>query len=121
MDRGADAAGQRHLGDGDQQPAVGDVVAGAHPALLDQRADEVAAPPLRREVDRWRRALFPALDLAQVERLAEPAVPLAAADQQQRLAFRLQRDGRHARPGRANRPTPPTVGVGGMAAPLVSL
>ena len=38
----ADAAGHRHLGDRDQQPAIGHVVAGADRAVEDRRAHEIA-------------------------------------------------------------------------------
>ena len=58
-------------------------------AVADQRADEFAIPALGGEIDRRRCALLPPTDIAQVKRLAEPALGLA--DQQDRLAFGLER------------------------------
>ena len=46
----ADAARQGHLGDGDEQPAVRDVVHGADLGLADQGADQVAGFDLIRQV-----------------------------------------------------------------------
>src|SRR6185312_14024497 len=74
---GAGAAGHRHLRDGDEQAAIGDVVAGAHPADLDLAAHEVAVAALGGEVHRGRRALLLADDLAQPKGLAEPALRVA--------------------------------------------
>ena len=52
----------------------------------DQRAHEIAVPALGGKIDRRRRALLALADLAQIERLAEPARGLA--DQQDRLVLR---------------------------------
>ena len=50
-------AGQRHLGDSDQQAAVADVVHGAYLALADQGPHEVAGLDLVGQIHRRRRAL----------------------------------------------------------------
>ena len=78
-------AGQRHLGDRDQQAAVADVVHGLDLALADQGADEVAGLDLVGEVDGGRRALELAGDGLLVERLAE--VSGLAADRDQQVAL----------------------------------
>jgi hypothetical protein len=52
-------------------------VAGGQPASADQLADEVAIAALGLEVDGRRRAVFAAVDLAQIERAAEVARGLA--------------------------------------------
>ena len=70
------------------------------------------------EVDRRRRALFAAANVAQIDRTTEPAAGLA--DQQDRLAFALEGE-RHGLGELLEEPTPPIVGVGRMARPLVSL
>ena len=75
----ADAAGQRHLGDGDEQAAVRDVVHGRNLAFADQRAHEAAGLDLVGEIDRRRRAFELAGRQLLVERLAEVA-RLAADD-----------------------------------------
>ena len=67
------------------KPAVGNVVHGGDAARRDQRAHEIAVALLGREIDRRRRALLASADVAQIERLAEPACGLA--DQQDRLAL----------------------------------
>ncbi len=54
----------------------------------DQRAHEIAVAPLGGEIDRRRRALLAPADVAQIERLAEPALGLA--DQQDRLVRGLE-------------------------------
>ena len=56
VERDAKAAGKRHLGDRDQQSAVGDIVHGGDAASADQAADEIAGAPLGIEIDRRRRA-----------------------------------------------------------------
>ena len=86
--------GQRHLGERHQKPAIGNVVAGGDPPALDLAPHEIAVAPLGGEVDRRRRPLLPALDLALVEGAGEMAT--GAAHQQQRLVRRLE--GRVARP-----------------------
>ena len=68
--------------------AVGQIVHAVTMPVADQPADEVAVAALGGEIDRRRRALLAAADVAQIERLAEPAVGLA--DQQDRLALGLE-------------------------------
>ena len=58
----------------------------------DQRAHHVAVLALLDQIDRRRRALLAAADVAQIERLAEPALRLA--DQQDRFARGLERQRR---------------------------
>ena len=87
--------------------------------LVDQRAHEIAVAPLRDQIDRRRRALLAAADVAQIERLAEPALGLA--DQQDRLARGLEARCVADFVKSSSRPTPPMVGVGRIARPLVSL
>ncbi len=60
----ADAAGHGHLCQGHQQAAVRDVVHGRDLAFRDQLADEFAVGALGLEVDRRRRAVLEAVDLA---------------------------------------------------------
>ena len=86
----ADAGGHRHLGQRHQQAAVGDVVHRRDRAVGNQAAHQIAVLALLDQIDRRRRALFAAADVAQIERLAEPALRLA--DQQDHLARRLERD-----------------------------
>ena len=86
--------------------------------IADERAHEVAMAALGGEIDRrWRALLQPAY-VAQIDRLTEPAVRFA--DQQDRLpsdlnaiVIDLVKSSRT--------PTPPMVGVGRIARPLVSL
>ena len=89
VELGADAGRHRHLGQRHQQPAVGQVVRRGDQAVGDQRAHHIAVLALLDQIDRRRRALLAAADVAQIERLAEPALRLA--DQQDRLAGRLER------------------------------
>ncbi len=52
---GTDITGQRHFGHRQQQPAIGHVVASRDAPGQDARADEIAHPPLGRQIDRrWR-------------------------------------------------------------------
>ena len=85
--------GHRHLGERDEEPAVGNVVRGSNDALGDQRAHEIAVAALGSEIDRRRRSFLALADFAQIERLAEPAVGLA--DEQNGLAGGLECE-RHA-------------------------
>jgi hypothetical protein len=87
----------RHFSERDEEPAIGNIVGRGQQAVVDQTADEFAVAAFGGEVDRRRRALFPLADVAQIERLAEPAARFA------------------------DQPTPPMVGVGKMARPFVSL
>jgi len=66
-----------HFGNRNKQPAIGYIVNGVNPALFDQRADKIAVALFGRQIDRRGSALFPALDLAQIERLAEMALRFA--------------------------------------------
>jgi hypothetical protein len=96
-------------------------VHGGGEAVADQDADEIADLLFVREIDRRRRAVGAAEDVAQVDRLAEMrAPPVRRADS--RIGSPSA-----AKPTRAIlrqsgiRPTPPMVGVGRMPLPLVSL
>ena len=80
IEPGPDPGGHRHFGERNQKAAVGKVVRRRRGAVEDQRADEIAVLALLGEIDRRRRALLAAADLAQIHRLAEPARRLA--DQQ---------------------------------------
>src|SRR5580700_12243369 len=82
-----DVRDHRHFGERDEKTAVGDVVHRRDEAVADQRAHEFAMAALRRKIDRRRSALLAAANLAQIERLAEPAARVA--DQEDRLALRL--------------------------------
>ena len=84
----ADAGGHRHLGERHQQAAVGHVVHGGDAGPRRSARARIRRCALGGQIDRRRRALLAAADLAQIERLAEPAVGLA--DQQDRLAFGLE-------------------------------
>ena len=66
--------GQRHLGGGHDQAAVGQVVNRSHRARPDQAAHEVAVAPLDGQVDRRRGAVLAAEQFAQVQRL-DPSSP----------------------------------------------
>ena len=66
------------------RPPSEQIVHGGDAAGVDQPADEIAVAALGGEIDRRRRAFFAAADLAQIERLAEPALRLA--DQHDRFA-----------------------------------
>ena len=114
----ADFAGQGHLGDGNQQAPIRNVVHGADLGFADQGADEVAGFDLIRQVNRRRGALVLARGVQLIQRL--PQMPGLAADQDQQVALRQQRDAGRARQ-LGTRPTAPMAGVGGMLTPLVSL
>jgi hypothetical protein len=60
----APPAGHRHLGDRDEEAAIGNVVAGGDLTGADQAAHEIAVMPLGGEIDRWRQAVLASLDLA---------------------------------------------------------
>src|SRR5688500_10373592 len=66
---------------------------GVRTACFYQRTNEIAVAPFACEIDRRGRALLASLDLAQIERLAHMAPGLA--DQDDAVAFALERDGRH--------------------------
>ncbi len=72
VERGANVRAHRHLGQRDGKATIGQVMDRVH-ALRDEASDEVAVTTLRHKVDRWRRAVRPTADVAQVDRLAEPS------------------------------------------------
>src|ERR1700722_7892996 len=84
----ADVRSHRHLGKRHQNAAVGNIVDRRRQTLTDQRANEVGVAAFRGQIDRRRRALLPPADLAQIKRLAEPA--LRRTDEQDRLALSLE-------------------------------
>src|SRR5437867_71001 len=71
-------------------PVMPSVRTGTPAPLADQRADEIAVAPLALQVDRRRRPLLALADLAQIERLSEPAAGLA--NEQDRLVGGLERN-----------------------------
>src|SRR6266567_3453990 len=90
MTRAGAPAGQRHLGDGYEEPAIRQIVAGRDMPGVDLAADKVAVAPLRCEIDRRRRAGLAVLDLPQIERASQMAARLA--DEYQCVALSLQRE-----------------------------
>ncbi len=86
---------RRHFREADREPAIRQVVHGRDGPRADQPADEIAVAPLGLEIDRRRRALATSADVAEVERLPEPALRLA--DEQHGLAGRLEAGGRDPR------------------------
>jgi hypothetical protein len=74
---GTDAAGERHLDDGDRDAAIRAVVNGGHMTGIDQGADQIARLALGGQVDRRRRPFLAAMAFAKPERLADMAVGLA--------------------------------------------
>ena len=62
------AAGHRHLGERDEEAAIGEVVTGGDMPGGDLGAHEIAVPAFGGEIDRRRRPVFAALDLAQIKR-----------------------------------------------------
>src|SRR5204863_9411492 len=91
VEQRAAASGQRHFGQSDEQPAVGNVVDRRDQTGGDRLAHRFAMAALGGEVDRRRRAVFPAGELAEPERLAE--LPGAVAEQSDVVAVRLEGDG----------------------------
>ena len=88
VDDGADARGDRHLGQGHGEPAVGAVMDGGGEAVADQAADEIADAFLMGQVDGRRRAVFASENLAEIHRLAEMRAPAGwRAGEEDRLAF----------------------------------
>ena len=111
-------AGHRHFGERDEKAAVGDVVCRGNNAVADQRPDEFAVAPLGGEIDRRRRALLPPANIAQINRLAEPALVSPTS----RIAWPSALNASVIDLVKSSsRPTPPIVGVGRIARPLVSL
>ena len=53
-------------GDGDEEAAIGKVMAGGNPAGGNLAAHKIAVAPFGREIDRRRRTVLAAFDLAQV-------------------------------------------------------
>ena len=90
----------------------------ADDAVRIKRAHKIAVAAFVSEVDRRRRALLAAANVAQIDRLAEPACGLA--DQQDGFPSRLKASVADLVKS-SMRPTPPMVGVGRMPWPLVSL
>src|SRR4029078_1304202 len=74
---------------------VRQIVRSSRNSIQDQRADEIAVLALLDEIDRRRRTFFAAADVAQIDRLPQPALRLA--DQYDRLA--LAREGEGCRLG----------------------
>ena len=74
-DRRADARRHRHFGERDGEPAVGDIVHGGGDAAADQLAHEIADALLMRQIDRRRRAVGAAVDVAHIDRLREMRAP----------------------------------------------
>ena len=81
----AEARRDRHFRERDRKPAVGNVMRGGDAAGAISLAHELAMAFLSREIDRRRRALFPAADVAQIERLAEPALASRRSTESPRL------------------------------------
>src|SRR5262249_41517223 len=72
-----------------ENTAIGDVVRGGDKAVADQAAHEVAMPALGGEINRRRSTLLPLANLAQINRLPQPAVSLT--NEEDRIAFALER------------------------------
>jgi hypothetical protein len=87
-------------------------------AVADGGADEIAVAALGHQIDRWRRAFGTAEAIAHPGRLAEMAA--VAADQDDGVTGIGAADAGHV-DQLSIRPTPPMVGVGRIASPLVSL
>ncbi len=117
VDQRAYAPRERHLRERDREPAVGDVVAGSNQPRLDRLADIGAGAPLGHQVDRRRRAVLAAVDLAQPQRLAEVAAALAERDDD--VAGALEAD-RAARRPVGEQPDAADRGVGRIAEPVPS-
>src|SRR5690606_33273022 len=86
----ADIRPERHFGERDGDAAIRHVVAGRDPALVDRMADEVTGALFRLQVHRRRRAFLAAVNLAQPDRLAQMAHPLA--DREDDVAGALEAD-----------------------------
>ena len=118
-DRGADSALHRALGEGHGEPAVGDVVGRGEEALLGERGEQVDQALLGLEVDVRAGALVAPADDAQELRGAELVAGLAEDGDQ--IAVPRGTACRTCLSTSSRRPTMPTVGVGGIARPSVSL
>src|SRR5687768_3644211 len=82
--------GKRHLGQGDDQAAVGNVMYGSYLAGLDQVPDEVAMALLAGEIDAGRRTRFLPEDLPKIHRSSQDMSIVYAADQQDRVTRSLE-------------------------------
>ena len=87
--------------------------------VADQAAHEIAVAAFGGEIDRRRRALLAAADVAQIDAIDRASRRFA--DQQDRLALALEGERHRFREIVEQMPTPPMVGVGRIALPLVSL
>ena len=67
VDARADVARHRHLRECDEQAAVGDVMHRRQQAVVNHGTDEIAVFLFLDQIDRRRRAIFLAADVAQVE------------------------------------------------------
>src|SRR5262249_41679723 len=95
VDPAAEPGGERHLAQTGDEPAIGDVMHRAQAAKRDLAAHKVAMALLQDEIDRRWWSLFAAMNLAQIEGLAEMlAMP---TDLQDGIAFLLEGERRHAR------------------------
>src|SRR5690606_34941072 len=83
LDRCTDAGGNRHLGNGNGEAAIGDVVRCRYSAISDQLADEVAGLALVREVNLRGRADLLAVQFAQVSGLAKVRTPFLGCTNEQ--------------------------------------
>ena len=120
-DRRAEIAGHRHLRDRNQQAAVGAIVQQAVTTTRQnfRERDVVAVAFFCGKVNRRRRALFAAVQLAQEDRLAQ--MTLCLADQQNSFTRVDEKAMGADFEASAITPTPPITGVGRMPLPLVSL
>src|SRR5690606_11975607 len=89
------AAGKRHLGDGDEKPAVRAIVHGANAPFADERAHETSGLDFVFERNRRRRALELARRMVLIKRLAE--VAFLAADNDENITLGLEADIRRLR------------------------
>ena len=84
--RRADPSGERHLGERHRKPPSEMSCTAVNGLVGDEAAHKIAVAPLGREIDRRRCALLAPANLAQIERLAEPAARLADQRELCRLA-----------------------------------
>ena len=91
LHHGTDTRSHRHLGKGNREPAIGEIVRGRHSSSADAGAHEIADALLMGEVDRRRGAFFAAKELAEIDRLAEMAAPVGrGAGKEDRFALCLE-------------------------------
>src|SRR5262245_3733100 len=77
----ADLGGERHLGGGGDEAAVGKIMYGSDLSGVYKVADEIAIALFKGEVDRRWRSVLAAQEFAQIHRGAEPAMVLADQDE----------------------------------------